>query len=290
MSLVRLAHVDPITGKRSACLHAPTDLQIDVLKDFRPVDKGFNLLVKDKEKQMLSSNLTLAVVLTGFMAALFLVFKEYRRDFRNNIILVDANQQLEGLLWILTCQLYPDRDSVVAKHAASPETKAERRHNMFSIELGRLSAVSKDLVLNQNALRQKYLEQNNDARSLANNGSDYDSVRDDSAMDSDERDEVEFQKEVDRIIKNVVSIDLGDDVSNKEMHDKLSRYQEDNKYLTAQLSQRSKRSNRSNFTYKSGKSRASRLARVPDNRNRPLRQSIKEKSDDDIEDKSGYGA
>jgi hypothetical protein len=58
--------------------------------------------------------------------------------------------------------------------------------------MSKLSLASKELILNQTALKKRYQEQQNDVRSLANdNGSDL-SVNDGSSMNSEERDEQQF--------------------------------------------------------------------------------------------------
>ena len=57
--------------------------------------------------------------------------------------------------------------------------------------------------------------------------------------------EQDLQNEVDQILNDVIGLDLGDAVSNKQMKQKVNQFQAENKYLTGQLSHRSKRSNRS---------------------------------------------
>ena len=65
-----------------------------------------------------------------------------------------------------------------------------------------------------------------------------------------------MQSKVEEIITNVMKLDLGDAASNKDIKAQMNKYQEENKYITAQLSQRSKASNKSyksNFTIVSKK-------------------------------------
>lgn len=58
-------------------------------------------------------------------------------------------------------------------------------------------------------------------------GSDDDDAH---AESSDEDDDV--QNEVDRIVNNVMSLDLGDARSNKDMKNRVNRFQEENARIT----------------------------------------------------------
>ena len=69
------------------------------------------------------------------------------------------------------------------------------------------------------------------------------SDQDDDDSSSDE--EVDLQKEVDEIMNSVLTLDLGDARSNKDLQKRANRFKEENLNITAQMSQRSKRSNRS---------------------------------------------
>ena len=131
--------------------------------------------------------------------------------------------------------MFPEDGQKQKEHERASASKTGQREHLFNLELGRLSAVSRELVFNQTNLKRRYQQQNNDhdARSLANNDSNFDSEEENQSINSEEKDERRFQKEVDKIIQKIVTLDLGDAVSNHDMKSKMNQYKEDNKYLTA---------------------------------------------------------
>jgi hypothetical protein len=146
---------ESVYSERKGCLRARTDYQINLNENYKPVDLGFNEVVKGRETGVLATNLTLSVVTCALISYFIVQFLRHRRSFGNSVILVECNEKLESLLWILTVHLYPENEAEKKQQAEQADT-AERRKNLFDLELGRLSAVSKELIFNQSQLKRRY--------------------------------------------------------------------------------------------------------------------------------------
>lgn len=82
--------------------------QIDVVEKFNEIDLGNNQLYVESKGKIMQTAIFFIVVAVAGLSLLSVFAFRHRRASYNTLVLKESNQKLDGLLWILTSQFYPE--------------------------------------------------------------------------------------------------------------------------------------------------------------------------------------
>ena len=90
------------------CLVPLSMFHIDVVEKFNEVDHGNNQLYIESKGTIMQTAIFFIVIAVAGLSLLLVFAFRYRRGSHNSAVLKDSNRKLDGLLWILASQFYPE--------------------------------------------------------------------------------------------------------------------------------------------------------------------------------------
>jgi len=118
---------------------------IDVVEKFNEVDLGNNQLYVESKGKIMQTAIFFIVVAVAGLSLLSVFAFRYRRGSYNTLVLKESNQKLDGLLWILTSQFYPELLNDVSGDQVQAENSRDRLHRPVRISEEAAVSVSRRL-------------------------------------------------------------------------------------------------------------------------------------------------